>query len=71
MEVSLIYVADGVVLMTEWSLFRNLDMDQIKSRLKSLVFIDLRNVYEPKKMADLGVHYISVGRPSYRPKNFS
>ena len=63
MEVSLIYVADGVVLMTEWNLFRNLDMDQIKNRLKSLVFIDLRNVYEPKKMADLGFRYVSVGRP--------
>ena len=55
--------ADALILMTEWNLFRNLDMDKIKSRLKSPVFIDLRNVYEPKKMAGFGFRYASVGRP--------
>jgi UDPglucose 6-dehydrogenase len=55
--------ADAMIPMTEWNLFRNLDMDQIKGRLKSSVFIDLSNVYEPKKMADLGFRSVSVGRP--------
>lgn len=56
--------SDAIILMTEWNPFRNLDLDQIKKKLKSPIFIDLRNVYEPKKMAALGFQYTSVGRPS-------
>lgn len=56
--------SDAIILMTEWNPFRNLDLDQIKKKLKSPIFIDLRNVYEPKKMAALGFKYTSVGRPS-------
>lgn len=56
--------ADALILMTEWNPFRNLDLDLIKKKLKSPIFIDLRNVYEPKKMAALGFQYTSVGRSS-------
>jgi UDPglucose 6-dehydrogenase len=56
--------ADVLVLMTEWNQFRNLDLEQIKSGLKSPVFVDLRNVYEPERMASLGFQYTSIGRPS-------
>ncbi len=56
--------ADVLVLMTEWNQFRNLDLDQIKSGLRSPVFVDLRNVYEPERMASLGFEYTSVGRRS-------
>jgi UDPglucose 6-dehydrogenase len=56
--------ADMLVLMTEWNQFRNLDLDRIKSALKTPVFVDLRNVYEPARMASLGFHYTSVGRPT-------
>lgn len=54
--------ADALILMTEWNPFRNLDLDLIKKKLKSPIFIDLRNVYEPKKMAALGFQYTSIGR---------
>jgi UDPglucose 6-dehydrogenase len=54
--------ADALVLMTEWNAFRNLDMDIVKKKLKSPIFIDLRNVYEPSKMKLLGFNYYSVGR---------
>ena len=54
--------ADMLILMTEWNQFRNLDLDRIKAALKSPVFVDLRNVYEPSRMASLGFHYTSVGR---------
>lgn len=56
--------ADAIILITEWNPFRNLNLERIKKGLKSPIFIDLRNVYEPKRMADLGFHYTSVGRPS-------
>lgn len=56
--------ADALVLMTEWNQFRNLDLERIKAGLRSPVFVDLRNVYEPEKMAQLGFQYTSVGRSS-------
>ncbi|HEV8242744.1 MAG TPA: UDP-glucose/GDP-mannose dehydrogenase family protein [Nitrospirales bacterium] len=58
--------ADGLVLMTEWNQFRNLDLERIKRSLKTPVFVDLRNVYEPARMASLGFRYTSVGRPTPR-----
>jgi UDPglucose 6-dehydrogenase len=57
--------ADAIILITEWNPFRNLDLEKIKMRLKAPIFIDLRNVYEPKRMAEKGFHYTSVGRPSH------
>jgi len=56
--------ADMLILMTEWNQFRNLDLDRIKSALTTPIFVDLRNVYEPARMASLGFHYTSVGRPT-------
>jgi len=56
--------ADALVLMTEWNQFRNLDMDRIKAALRAPIFVDLRNVYEPARMAALGFQYTSVGRPT-------
>jgi UDPglucose 6-dehydrogenase len=54
--------ADAVVLMTEWNEYRALDLMRIKSLLKQPVFIDLRNVYRPRAMKQLGFTYYSVGR---------
>ena len=59
--------ADALVLMTEWNQLRNLEFERIKQNLKAPVFVDLRNVYDPARMASLGFHYTSVGRPASRP----
>jgi len=53
---------DGLILATEWNQLRNLDLERMKEALKQPVFIDLRNVYEPTKMAELGFRYAGVGR---------
>jgi len=54
--------ADAVVLMTEWNEYRALDLLRIKNALKAPVFVDLRNVYRPAAMRQLGFSYHSVGR---------
>ena len=54
---------DALVLVTEWNEFRNLDLDQLKSTMKSPVFLDLRNVYDPARMKAAGFNYHCVGRP--------
>ena len=55
--------ADCLVIITEWNEFRALDLDKVKSLLKAPVLVDLRNVYAPEEMADLGFRYTSIGRP--------
>jgi len=55
--------ADALVLMTEWNEYRALDLPTIKQLLRSPIFIDLRNVYDPELMGRAGFTYHSVGRP--------
>jgi UDPglucose 6-dehydrogenase len=55
--------ADAVAILTEWNEFRALDLARVKSLLKSPVFIDLRNVYEPATIVAAGFKYAGVGRP--------
>jgi UDPglucose 6-dehydrogenase len=54
--------ADALVIVTEWSEFRNPDFNKIKSTLKSPIIFDGRNVYALEKMKELGFHYQSMGR---------
>jgi UDPglucose 6-dehydrogenase len=54
--------ADALILMTEWNQYRALNFDRIKSLMKELLFIDLRNVYGPKALEEVGFRYVGVGR---------
>ena len=54
--------ADALVVATEWAVFRNLNMDEIKNRLKAPVVFDGRNIFQPGKMKTLGFKYFSIGR---------
>lgn len=54
--------ADALLIVTEWNQFRALDMEKVKQLLKSPKIVDLRNVYEPKQMRDMGFEYVGVGR---------
>jgi UDPglucose 6-dehydrogenase len=54
--------ADVLAILTEWNEFRALDLDRIRSALKSPVVVDLRNVYEPVMMREAGFTYLSIGR---------
>lgn len=54
--------ADALVIITEWNQFRALDMEKVKSLLKSPKIADLRNIYEPKDMREMGFEYVGVGR---------
>ncbi len=54
--------ADALIIITEWNQFRALDMEKVKSLLKSPKIADLRNVYEPEDMRAMGFEYVGVGR---------
>ena len=53
---------DALVIATEWNQFRNLDLTKIKKLLKSPILLDLRNLYEPAQVKELGFVYKGVGR---------
>ncbi|MBU1205856.1 MAG: UDP-glucose/GDP-mannose dehydrogenase family protein [Proteobacteria bacterium] len=54
--------SDALLIITEWNQFRNLDLKKLKNIMKNPVFLDLRNIYEPAKLRELGFKYSGVGR---------
>jgi UDPglucose 6-dehydrogenase len=60
--------ADALVILTEWNEFRSLNLGRVAQALTAPIVIDLRNIYEPQEMADLGFDYYCIGRPHQDPK---
>jgi UDPglucose 6-dehydrogenase len=54
--------ADVLVIATEWTQFRALDLDRLKQSMTGAVLVDLRNIYREKEVTDLGFVYAGVGR---------
>ncbi|MES2809500.1 MAG: UDP-glucose/GDP-mannose dehydrogenase family protein [Bacteroidota bacterium] len=54
--------ADALLILTEWSVFRTPDFEQLDSLLKAKVVFDGRNLYDIQKMIDCGYYYNSIGR---------
>ncbi|MEM7467950.1 MAG: UDP-glucose/GDP-mannose dehydrogenase family protein [Pseudomonadota bacterium] len=54
--------ADVVLLLTEWNAYRGLDLAKLKSRMRTPVLVDLRNVYERGTVESLGYQYFCIGR---------
>jgi UDPglucose 6-dehydrogenase len=57
--------AEALVINTEWDIFRQFDVSQLKAQLKQPVVFDGRNIYDPVVMAREGIHYFYVGKPIY------
>jgi UDPglucose 6-dehydrogenase len=55
--------ADALVIVTEWDMFRALDLRRLKAALKAPIVVDLRNIYRPDDMRQHGFQYSSIGRP--------
>jgi UDPglucose 6-dehydrogenase len=53
---------DGVMIVTEWNEFKQLDLDQLKSVLNAPIIFDGRNIYDPALMKERGFSYQSIGR---------
>jgi UDPglucose 6-dehydrogenase len=54
--------ADGVVVVTEWNEFRQLDLAKLKRTMRRPVLVDGRNIYDPAHMRSLGFVYRGIGR---------
>ncbi|MGL5361723.1 MAG: UDP-glucose dehydrogenase family protein [Bosea sp. (in: a-proteobacteria)] len=54
--------ADALVIVTEWDVFRALDLSRIKASMAAPVIVDLRNIYRPDDVARAGFRYLGIGR---------
>jgi UDPglucose 6-dehydrogenase len=54
---------DALILATEWNEFRHIDFDALKSRMRSAVIYDGRNLWNPEEIRELGFEYSGIGRP--------
>ncbi len=60
--------ADVLAIITEWSLFRTPDFKKMFDIMKQPVIFDGRNLYDLNNMAELGIHYESIGREILKEK---
>lgn len=54
--------ADALIIITEWSQFKNLNLEKIRKSMKDSYFFDFRNIYDPVKVSKMGFKYYSIGR---------
>jgi UDPglucose 6-dehydrogenase len=54
--------SDGIVIVTEWNEFKQIDLSKIKKVMRKHFIFDGRNIYDPEKVKSLGFIYKGVGR---------
>jgi UDPglucose 6-dehydrogenase len=57
-------MADALVILTDWPDFTQLDLLEIKQKMKKPLVLDGRNLFDDSEMCAMGFTYISVGRPA-------
>ncbi len=55
--------ADAVAVLTEWNVYRGLDIKRLATGMRGTTLVDLRNIYEPADVTGAGLSYVSVGKP--------
>tara|TARA_Y100001970_G_scaffold201364_1_gene245049 strand:- start:2939 stop:4240 length:1302 start_codon:yes stop_codon:yes gene_type:complete len=51
----------AIIIGTEWNEFRALDLKKIINNKNKLCIFDLRNIYKPKELQELGFNYFGTG----------
>jgi len=57
--------SDGLIIVTEWKVYRSPNFQQMKKLMRLPVVFDGRNLYEPEGMNQLGFKYFGIGRKSH------
>ena len=55
--------AHAIAIITEWDEFKNVNLQEIKKLMITPIIVDGRNIFDPKKLRELGFLYFSMGRP--------
>lgn len=63
--------ADAVALLTEWRQFRMPNWKDLSIRMKQLIVVDGRNIYDTNELNEAGFTYLCIGKKISLPnKNF-
>lgn len=68
--------ADALVLVTEWKIYRNPDLEKLGKLLRHRLIFDGRNQFDPDTLGNAGFEYCGIGRssslaasPAHRKRN--
>ena len=53
---------NAIIIGTEWNEFRALNFTKIKEKIKDAIIFDLRNIYRPVELEELGFLYYGIGK---------
>ena len=53
--------ADALLVLTEWDVFRGIDLQEVKATMKGNLLFDGRNIYEMKEVQGVGLQYKGIG----------
>jgi len=59
---SILNAVDGLVVVTEWNLFRSPDFSKMKELMTGNVIVDGRNIFDPEEISSHGFAYYGIGR---------
>lgn len=54
--------AEALAVVTDWNMFKEVNLEKLKGLMKRPLIFDGRNVYEPEKVRAAGFEYYGVGR---------
>jgi UDPglucose 6-dehydrogenase len=54
--------ADAVIIATEWTEYKQLDLVELRAAMSGNVLFDARNLYDFEKAQDAGLRYFGIGR---------
>ena len=58
--------AQGLLLVTEWDEFRQLDLAKVREAMEVPILVDGRNLFDPVAVRKAGFEYVSIGRDGAR-----
>ena len=59
--------ASGIVIVTEWREFIQLNLDRLKTEMVEPIIFDGRNIYSSEQVTDAGFEYFSIGKTPANP----
>lgn len=63
--------AHGLIVLTEWRIFKSPDFNKIKEKLLTPVIFDGRNIYDMEFLKEMGFTYYGIGRGAREDNMFS
>jgi len=60
--------AEALIIATDWNEFANVDLAELKDKMRTPIVFDGRNLLDPETMRQFGFNYYSIGRAGVRPQ---